>query len=159
MSPIRDSRSRLEGGGAVAAPLPIGDNRVGARQVVVAQSRCDKVTHQGIRSIPQGTIGSMALQDVHPISRSANGPPGDTDLPSAANAAIREVYREFVVLCQRLELLSEASVAIDGLLGAGLQTTVWLYILWHGGFPLFVIVCALLKEADPSKRQPSRALN
>src|SRR3979490_2669190 len=29
-------------------------------------------------------------------------------------AAIREVCREFVVLCRRLELLSEASVAIDG---------------------------------------------
>src|SRR4030081_2760530 len=29
-------------------------------------------------------------------------------------AAIREVGREFVVLCRRLELLSEASVAIDG---------------------------------------------
>src|SRR3989441_11575308 len=29
-------------------------------------------------------------------------------------AAIREVCREFVVLCRRLELFSEASVAIDG---------------------------------------------
>jgi transposase len=28
--------------------------------------------------------------------------------------AIRKVCREFVVLCRRLELLSEASVAIDG---------------------------------------------
>jgi hypothetical protein len=28
--------------------------------------------------------------------------------------AIREVCREFVVLCRRLELFSEASVAIDG---------------------------------------------
>src|SRR5580700_905515 len=25
-----------------------------------------------------------------------------------------------------------------GLLGAGLQSTNWLYILWHGGFPTFV---------------------
>jgi hypothetical protein len=64
-----------------------------------------------------------------------------------------------VVLCRRLELFSEASVAIDGLLGAGLQTTVWLYILWYAGFPLFVIVYALLKDGDPSKQQPSRALN
>jgi hypothetical protein len=37
-------------------------------------------------------------------------PPGHTDLPSAANAAIREVCHEFVVLCRRLELFSEASV-------------------------------------------------
>ena len=36
-----------------------------------------------------------------------------------------------------------------GLLGAGLQSTTWLYILWHSGFPMFVIAYALLKDADP----------
>src|ERR1700736_2094728 len=39
-----------------------------------------------------------------------------------------------------------------GLLGAGLQTTNWLYILWHAGFPMFVIAYALLKDADPAER-------
>src|SRR3984893_9021668 len=39
-----------------------------------------------------------------------------------------------------------------GLLGAGLQSTAWLYILWHAGFPGFVIAYALLKDADPTKR-------
>ena len=29
--------------------------------------------------------------------------------------------------------------APTGLLGAGSQTTAWLYMFWHGGFPLFVI--------------------
>src|SRR2546423_10336386 len=29
--------------------------------------------------------------------------------------------------------------AATGLLGAGSQTTAWLYMFWHGGFPLFVI--------------------
>src|SRR5215471_1339172 len=29
--------------------------------------------------------------------------------------------------------------APTGLLGAGPQTTAWLYMIWHGGFPLFVI--------------------
>src|ERR1700682_6366930 len=38
-----------------------------------------------------------------------------------------------------------------GLLGAGLQTTNWLYILWHAGFPMFVIAYALLKDAHPTK--------
>ena len=38
-----------------------------------------------------------------------------------------------------------------GLLGAGLQTTTWLYTLWHAGFPLFVIAYALLKDADPAE--------
>jgi signal transduction histidine kinase len=42
--------------------------------------------------------------------------------------------------------------APDGLLGAGLQTTVWLYSLWHLGFPMFVIIYALLKDPDPAKR-------
>jgi PAS domain S-box-containing protein len=35
-----------------------------------------------------------------------------------------------------------------GLLGAGEQTTVWLYMIWHAGFPLFVLAYALLKEAN-----------
>ncbi len=38
-----------------------------------------------------------------------------------------------------------------GLLGAGLQSTNWLYILWHAGFPTFVMAYALLKDADPTK--------
>jgi signal transduction histidine kinase len=42
--------------------------------------------------------------------------------------------------------------APSGLLGAGLQTTNFLYILWHAGFPTFVIAYALLKDADPAKR-------
>jgi len=33
-----------------------------------------------------------------------------------------------------------------GLLGATTQTTVWLYMLWHGGFPLFVLGYAALKS-------------
>ena len=32
-----------------------------------------------------------------------------------------------------------------GLLGAGTQTTAWLYMFWHGGFPLLVIAYAYLK--------------
>jgi len=43
--------------------------------------------------------------------------------------------------------------APGGLLGAGLQSTAWLYFLWHAGFPLFVIAYALLKNADPSKQR------
>jgi Membrane-associated sensor, integral membrane domain len=39
-----------------------------------------------------------------------------------------------------------------GLLGGGLQTTVWLYVLWHTGFPIFVIAYALLKDDGPTPR-------
>jgi signal transduction histidine kinase len=42
--------------------------------------------------------------------------------------------------------------APSGLLDAGLQSTAWLYIVWHSGFPLFVIAYALMKDADPAKR-------
>jgi PAS domain S-box-containing protein len=38
--------------------------------------------------------------------------------------------------------------APTGLLGAGAQTTVWLYMFWHAGFPLFVLGYALTKSAD-----------
>jgi len=35
-----------------------------------------------------------------------------------------------------------------GLLNAGPQTTAWLYMVWHGGFPVFVLGYALLKDKD-----------
>jgi signal transduction histidine kinase len=44
--------------------------------------------------------------------------------------------------------------APGGLLGAGPQTTNWLYILWHSGFSIFVIAYAFLKDADAAKRLP-----
>jgi signal transduction histidine kinase/CheY-like chemotaxis protein len=37
-----------------------------------------------------------------------------------------------------------------GLLAAGPQTTVWLYMLWHGGFPLFVLGYLWLKQPGPA---------
>jgi signal transduction histidine kinase len=38
-----------------------------------------------------------------------------------------------------------------GLLGAGLQTAGWLYPFWHIGFPLSLLVYALLKDQDQKK--------
>ena len=45
-------------------------------------------------------------------------------------------------------------LAPEGGLGGGLQSTVWLYVLSHAGFALFVITYTLLKDADPIKWQP-----
>jgi signal transduction histidine kinase len=43
--------------------------------------------------------------------------------------------------------------APHGLLGgSSSEITVWLYTLWHAGFPIFVIAFALLKDAQPAKR-------
>ncbi|WP_407118572.1 PAS domain S-box protein [Bradyrhizobium sp. LMG 9283] len=39
-----------------------------------------------------------------------------------------------------------------GLFGAGRQTTVWLYMIWHAGFPLCVIGYAWLKDKDGGPR-------
>jgi len=39
-----------------------------------------------------------------------------------------------------------------GLLHAGLQSTAWLYVIWHAGFPAFVVAYALLKRGDPDER-------
>jgi len=39
-----------------------------------------------------------------------------------------------------------------GLLGAGPQSTAWLYMFWHGGFPLLVMAYALLKD-NPTANQ------
>jgi signal transduction histidine kinase/CheY-like chemotaxis protein/predicted secreted protein len=36
------------------------------------------------------------------------------------------------------------SFAATGLLGAGTQTTAWLYVFWHGGFALFVLAYGVL---------------
>jgi signal transduction histidine kinase len=43
--------------------------------------------------------------------------------------------------------------APTGLLGAGPQSTAWLYMFWHGGFPLFVVAYALLNEEAPAGPQ------
>jgi hypothetical protein len=47
-----------------------------------------------------------------------------------------------------------------GLLGAGPQTTAWLYMIWHGAFPLFVLADAFVKSEPRSAgpRAPGQAL-
>src|SRR5215470_331526 len=45
-----------------------------------------------------------------------------------------------------------------GLLGAGSQTTAWLYMFWHGGFPLFVMAYVALGERDCPVSVPPRRL-
>ena len=47
-----------------------------------------------------------------------------------------------------------------GLLHAGPQTTAWLYVFWHAGFPLFVLAYALRPRhaADTMRMAPGRAI-
>jgi PAS domain S-box-containing protein len=46
-------------------------------------------------------------------------------------------------------LFSEAGI----LPSSGSQTTVWLYLFWHAGFPLVLIVFSLMKANDRAKRE------
>ena len=48
--------------------------------------------------------------------------------------------------------LSRACLRPTGLLGAGPQTTVWVYMIWHGGFPLFVLGYALRRQEMAASR-------
>lgn len=48
-------------------------------------------------------------------------------------------YLFTTMMCILHALTFPGLFAPGGLLGAGPQTTAWLYMFWHGGFPLFVI--------------------
>jgi C4-dicarboxylate-specific signal transduction histidine kinase len=47
-----------------------------------------------------------------------------------------------------------------GLLGAGVQSTAWLYMFWHAGFPVAALYYAWLKDsrADATHARPSHAI-
>jgi signal transduction histidine kinase len=57
--------------------------------------------------------------------------------------AVGYLFTAFLAVAHELSFPDAFSAT--GLLGAGPQTTAWLYMLWHAGFPLFVIAYALLK--------------
>jgi PAS domain S-box-containing protein len=44
-----------------------------------------------------------------------------------------------------------------GLLGAGNQSTAWLYVFWHGAFPLFVLAYALMRRVGDRVISSGRA--
>ena len=47
----------------------------------------------------------------------------------------------------------------SGLLGAGPQTTAWLYFMWHAGFPLFVVGYTLLKGDEHGQHSPDMRIS
>lgn len=46
-----------------------------------------------------------------------------------------------------------------GLLGAGPQSTAWIYMFWHSGFPLFVLAYAALKRGEQPAPLPETFAN
>jgi len=73
-------------------------------------------------------------------------------VPSFAFLAIASGYMYMAALVIPWLLTFPEVFSRFGLLNAGTQSTAWFYMLWHGGFPLFVIAYALLKNGDPEKR-------
>ena len=66
----------------------------------------------------------------------------------------------FTAAMTALHLMSFPGVfSPTGLLGAGPQSTAWLYMFWHAGFPLFVIAYAFLKDEGPDAIGTGRLLH
>jgi len=79
-------------------------------------------------------------------------------LRSRAILVIASGYLFTALLIVPYVLAFPGVLAQNGVIG-GLQTSAHLYLLWHCGFPLFVIGYALLKDEDPSRRFSQRQVN
>jgi len=67
---------------------------------------------------------------------------------------VGSAYLFTAILAVLHQLTFPGLFAADGLLGAGSQTTVWLYMLWHGVFPLLLIGYALAKGRPGDRANP-----
>jgi signal transduction histidine kinase len=77
-------------------------------------------------------------------------------LRSRALVVLASGYLFTAVMAAAHALTFPGLFAPGGLLGAGPQTTAWLYMFWHGGFPILVGAYALLKGDGPRAAQPAR---
>ncbi|GEO82966.1 GGDEF domain-containing protein [Pararhodospirillum oryzae] len=59
------------------------------------------------------------------------------------------LYSGLIVIPQLL--LFPGVVASAGILGAGPQSAIWLWVLWHGGFPFLVLLFALIQGFAPTR--------
>jgi len=66
------------------------------------------------------------------------------------------LFTASMIVCHTLSF--PGLFAPAGLLGAGPQSTAWLYMFWHAGFPLLVIAYALLKDRV-AEVMPPRAVS
>lgn len=67
------------------------------------------------------------------------------------------LFTAFLALVHALSF--PGSFAATGLIGGGSQTTVLLYMFWHGGFPLFVIAYALTGRTPVERTRPGLSPN
>jgi Membrane-associated sensor, integral membrane domain len=73
---------------------------------------------------------------------------------SRAILAVASAYLFTAILAVLHQLTFPGLFAENGLFGAGPQTTVWLYMLWHGVFPLLLIAYALMKGRPGDHANP-----
>jgi GAF domain-containing protein len=79
-------------------------------------------------------------------------------LQSRALLVLASAYLFTAALAAAHALTFPGLFAPTGWLGAGAQSTAWLYMFWHAGFPLLVICYAVLKEKrSGTKRSPRHA--
>ncbi len=82
---------------------------------------------------------------------------------SRAMLVVASGYLFTAILATLHQLTFPGLYADGGLLGAGSQSTVWLYMVWHGVFPLLLIGYAVMKgrpadRADPRSNSRSIAV-
>ena len=76
--------------------------------------------------------------------------------PSLLVLASGYLFSAFMAIAHALSF--PGLFAEGGLVTGGQQTTAWLYFIWHGGFPLFVVGYAALESAKVSVLPTSRPL-
>jgi diguanylate cyclase (GGDEF)-like protein len=64
-------------------------------------------------------------------------------------AVLAGAYLFVALIAATHELTFPGLFAPGGLLGAGPQTTAWLYMFWHGGFPLLVMLYVVCPRGRP----------
>lgn len=69
-------------------------------------------------------------------------------LRSPAMLALASGYLFDALIIVPHALSFPGAFAPTGLIDGGEQTTAWLYVFWHGGFPLFVLTYALLRRRE-----------
>jgi two-component system, sensor histidine kinase and response regulator len=79
-------------------------------------------------------------------------------LQSRALLALASGYLFTAVMTVAHALTFPGLFTASGLLGAGPQSTAWIYMFWHAGFPLFVVAYALLKTRPDNPGTTRRRL-
>jgi signal transduction histidine kinase len=79
-------------------------------------------------------------------------------IPSRALLALASGYLFTALIVVPHALTFPGAFAPAGLLGAGVQSTAWLYTFWHMGFPFALVVYAWLKDERRSNVEPKSTL-